>query len=142
MEKDIIKLPIRIFKRAEELHLYLDLQDLAEMEYACDTYRETQERFESTLDGIVRTTIPFFLSFDFADRLFVHCNCDVHELTVGECEGTERYIRKSHNLQKMLFAGEFSWFDPYIGEREVELPVVDKATELGWLERRSKEKNG
>lgn len=113
--KDITT-PIRIFKKVKELHLYLDLKDLAKTEYACDTYRETQKRFESTLNGIVRTTIPFFLSFEFADRLFVHCNGDIHELTIGECEGTNRYIKESHNLQKMLFAGEFSWFNPYIEE--------------------------
>lgn len=60
----------------------------------------------------VFTTQSHFLSFKYAERLFVtedgsHC----YEITLGKCEGTNRFITEKHNLEKLLFSGEFSWFD-------------------------------
>lgn len=148
MKKDIVRHPKRIFQKAKELHLYLDLESVDEegIEYCYDTYRETQEAFETTLNGIVRTTIPFFLSFEYADKLFVHVKGKAHEITLDECEGTQRCIRLAHNLPKMLFAGEFDWFNPYIpGYIEIEFPEDGDLHSLSWLmekEREDRENEG
>lgn len=67
------------------------------------------------------TTQPHFLNFKYSDRLFVViANRDndgdteycTHEITLGECEGTDREITTSLNLEKLLYSGEFSWYKP------------------------------
>ena len=59
---------------------------------------------------VVHTTIPYYLSFDYAERLFVHMGNIIHEIKIGKTEGTDKEIRKAHNLEKMLMTGVFDWF--------------------------------
>ena len=105
-------------KHIKEFHLYLDFEtvvkemDAGQIDSVCETYNDTVHSFCCTANGKVRSVIPQFLSFDYADRLFVHVKGDAHELTLGECEGTSKEIRMAHNLVKMLFTGVFDWFDP------------------------------
>ena len=103
--------------RVKELHLYLDLfSDLPE------TLNVTVETTEFSLNGAgygndddildkcVYTTIPRYLSFQYAKRLFVHVNGEMHEITLGNCDGTQREIKEHHLLHKMLFNNVFSWY--------------------------------
>jgi hypothetical protein len=110
-----------IMNKVKELHLYMDLGSLHEdfengvfeNSYFGETYRDTLHSLNCTDEsGKVYTTISSFLKFDYADRLFVHSDRKIHEITLGDCEGTEKDIKIYHNLEKMLLAGVFKWFDP------------------------------
>ena len=63
-------------------------------------------------EDVVYTTIPHFLQFRYAERLYVHVGESVHEIKKGchKSNGTRREIREAHNIEKLLFAGEFSWY--------------------------------
>ena len=94
-----------------EIHIWMDKIGFDEFEntaYLCTTYAETRVMIDAEQE-VVHTTQTHFCQFEFG-RIFVHANGEVHEITKGECEGTEREIRQAHNLEKMLIAGEFSWF--------------------------------
>lgn len=61
-------------------------------------------------ENVLHTTQLHFLSFNYAERLFVSIDGVNHEITLGECDGTSREIKKGHNLERLLIAGEFDWF--------------------------------
>lgn len=43
-------------------------------------------------------------------RIFVHeTPAFVHEITLGQCEGTTREIRMGHNLPNLILSGEFEY---------------------------------
>jgi len=112
-------------RRAKEMHVYLDMLSVltemanGEIGEVCQSYKDTYTFLNKEHNDIIRTTITHFLSWDFGERLFVHVNNEVHEITLGECEGTDKDIRVAHNLEKLLFAGKFSWFDPTFSIREM-----------------------
>jgi hypothetical protein len=91
-------------KTAKEMHVYLN----NELEYAYDTVVDTNNALNS--EDIVHTTQTHFLRWNYAERLFVHLDDKIHEIALGDCEGTNREIRKIHNIEKMLISGEFDWF--------------------------------
>lgn len=94
----------------EELHLHLTMDELLYNDPAL-TYLATYELFNlPEIYPVVHTNQTHFLSWRYAKRLFVHCYGKSHEITVGKCEGTDREIRESHDIERMLLNGEFSWF--------------------------------
>lgn len=69
----------------------------------------TQKAVDDDID-IIHTTQTHFVSWKYGRRIFIHIGDDIHEIKMGDCEGTERELREGHNIEKMLFVGEFSWF--------------------------------
>lgn len=95
----------------KELHLYLEFApDCLTVLGVCTTFKETEVAIKQKKE-VVCTTQTHFLSFKYAERLFVRVNGREYEITLGKCEGTSREIKVSHNLERLLFAGEFDWFE-------------------------------
>ena len=107
----------------KEIHLHLETRfsDIERGYYIYDDYIGTKEMIQTALDDqdfdyIIHTVQPHFLSFDYLPaRLFVHFynenhQEEVYEITLGSCEGTEKELRKAHNLERMLLAGSFDWW--------------------------------
>ena len=94
----------------EEIHIWLDLigRENYEDEYICKTYAETLIMIDDDTQKVVHTTQTHFCQFGYG-KLFVHINGEIHEVTKGDCEGTNRDIKASHNIEKMLLTGEFDW---------------------------------
>lgn len=83
-----------------------------------DTKRIIKEAMKSPYQEVIHTTQTHFLSFNYLPaRLFVHINRndknEIHEITLYNCEGTEKELRQAHNIERMLIAGAFDWFNPY-----------------------------
>ena len=100
----------------EEVHLYLKF-DLEHWDKGVPTsvdFCESMKLFthpELRDNSILHTTQIHFLNFRYGKKLFVHTpDNKMHEITLGKCEGTNRYIKEGHNLEKLLIAGEFDWF--------------------------------
>lgn len=98
-----------------EIHLWMDSTYQQSPEEIYFTYQDTYDAIKSK-EVIVNTTIPYFLQWKYRRRLFVHINNIQHELTLGDCDGTNRCIREAHNMEKLLLSGAFSWFEPWRNE--------------------------
>lgn len=92
-----------MFKK--EIHIHLDNVP----EGCLTTYCATEKAIEDDFD-VVHTTITHFCSWRYERKVFIHVNGTQHEITMGDCEGTNRHIREGHNLEKLLITGEFDWF--------------------------------
>lgn len=94
----------------KRIHIWLDLVGYVDdPDNLCTTYMDTIEALNKDI-AIVHTTQTHFCSFRYGRRVFVHVNGTEHEITIGECEGTNKEIREAHNIEKMLLAGTFDWF--------------------------------
>lgn len=90
----------------KELHIWLITPDTE-----CYTdYISTIEALHKGED-IINTTLTHFISFRYKRRIFIHTNkAEMHEITIGDCDGTNRQIREGYNIEKLLYSGEFNWF--------------------------------
>ena len=102
--------------RFKEIHLYIKF----DLKYWDDEIPITVDFYEAMLlfqnpnlrnNDILHTTQTHFLRFSYGEKLFVHTlDGEVHVITLGDCEGTNREIKEGHNIEKMLLQGEFDWF--------------------------------
>lgn len=89
-----------------EIHIWLD--DAYSEKSCLKTYFATERAIEYDYD-VIHTTQISFCSFRYNRRIFIHVNGNIHEIIVGDCDGTTREIKEFHNLEKMLISGEFNW---------------------------------
>lgn len=91
----------------KEIHFYLDAPyDPARTFH---TYDGTNDAIKKGRE-IIHTTSIANISFDLLDlgyRIFVHRNGRALECKLGSMDGTEKEIRKAHNLLKFIMGHVF-----------------------------------
>lgn len=95
----------------KELHIVLNDVEYLNGYFVYSGYFHTLEAIKSNED-VIYTSELLFCSFEWNRRIFVHYNGEIHEITLGKCEGTNRELKQSHVLYKLLLNGEFDWFQP------------------------------
>lgn len=96
----------------KEIHFYLDKSYCDNPHAICElveTYDETETQIDSKKEEIHTTSIAN-ISFDLLDlgyRIFVHRNGQILECKLGSMDGTEKEIRKAHNLLKLIMGHVF-----------------------------------
>lgn len=105
--------------KLKEIHLWLDLDGIYEMVqnnkdfYIAETVANTELSMESTLTGIIHTTIPYFLSFSYADKLFVHRRNKIYELTIDDIRCDYPVDPEKINvLEALIINGHFDFHEP------------------------------
>ena len=95
----------------KEIHVLLDRYYMADQDVFV-SYASTYHAIEAGGYDVIYTVQPHFLSWRYAERLFVHYNGEIHEIKLGvhESNGTKRQIREGHSIEKLLMNGEFDWF--------------------------------
>ncbi len=99
--------------KADAIHLLLDQDAIQAVAiYEDDIYDTYDDTYDELKQGRreIYTTIPHFLNFKYAKKLFVHTVRIIHEITLGRCHGTKREIKKTHNIEKLLLSDEFDWW--------------------------------
>lgn len=95
----------------KEFHVWLDSVG---MDYAivcktlCATRKELlqgSEKIHTTQLSLLRTS----LLNEY--RVFLHQDGKQIEITLGECQGTDRIIKAGYNLEKLVLGGEFNFDD-------------------------------
>lgn len=95
--------------KIKEFHIWLDSVC---MDYTtcCKTLNTTRRIMEQG-DEEIHTTQLSLLRTSLLDeyRVFLHQEGKQIEITLGECQGTERIIKAGDNLEKLVLGGEFSF---------------------------------
>lgn len=92
-----------------ELHIHISQSTMEGKVLATYNAADYEAR---TSQNIVHTTQLACCSFKYNRRIFIHIHYggEVHEITLGDCEGTKKRIDKSTDILDMLLSGEFDWF--------------------------------
>ena len=99
--------------KADAIHLLLNQEAIQTVaRYEDDIYCTYEDTYNELKQGRreIYTTIPHFLNFKYAKKLFVHTGRIIHEITLGKGHGTAREIKKTHNIEKLLLSDEFDWW--------------------------------
>ena len=97
--------------KVKEFHVWLDIVAIPDIEKdVYYTYIGVKYALEGK-ESIIHTTQTSFLRTSILDdyRLFVHKDGKQIEITLGECQGTDRIIKAGDNLEKLVLGGEFSF---------------------------------
>jgi len=101
-----------------ELHIYLYNTDEKDILVSYKESKEAIDMFytEELRDLIIKTTQTKLISTRYLQediRLFVHFDdSNTTEIKLGgDNEATEREIKPGHNLENLVLAGEFGWYD-------------------------------
>lgn len=91
--------------KEKEFHVYLDTHGIN-----YQTYLGTLEAINDERD-IIKTTQLSLLSTTLFEkyRVFLHKGDKQIEITLGDCQGTDRNIKVTDNLEKLVMAGEFNF---------------------------------
>ena len=99
-----------------EMHVWLELPFMTRMTVdVYTTYMSTCKALQKQ-EPVIHTTLLYFAKLWMAERLFIHIGNECHEITEGECEGTDMWIRRSHSIDRLLLAGVFDWWDGEVEE--------------------------
>lgn len=92
--------------KEKEFHVYLNRATA--ISYC--TYLSTLEAINDECD-IIKTTQLSLLSTTLLEKyhVFLHKDDKQIEITLGDCQGTDRNIKVTDNLEKLVMAGEFSF---------------------------------
>ena len=95
--------------KIKEFHVWLDSVGM-DYTICCKTLNTTRRIMEQG-DEEIHTTQLSLLRTSLLDeyRVFLHQEGKQIEITLGECQGTERIIKAGDNLEKLVLGGEFSF---------------------------------
>ena len=72
-----------------------------------DTYNAIQRG-----DSVIWTKCTHFCALKYGYKIVCYVKTQPHEITAGVCEGASKEINKDDNLEELLLAGVFEWFNP------------------------------
>lgn len=116
--QDFVDAMIAKDSEEKEIHFYKDYPHDVPDEVLLVTHNGTKWSINNSVK-VIHTTALTMLSFDLLDlgyRIFLHENNKVLECKPG-MDGTEKDVRKVHNILRMVVAGVF---DNYFYENEIE----------------------
>lgn len=97
--------------KIKEFHVWLDRLGIPDIETSVYITNIGTKYALEVEESIIHTTQTSFLRTSILDdyRLFVHKGGKQIEITLGECQGTDRIIKVGDNLEKLVLGGEFSF---------------------------------
>ena len=95
----------------KELHIYLDY-DFKSAPLVLNYFSTTEEAINENTRKNIHTTQTHFCSWKYVNmgyRLFVHKDGHMIELKAGKNPSTDRLLKGTENLERLLLGGEFDF---------------------------------